>query len=507
MTTAILASDDFQTNTDDKNLEIFCLIWLDENVNVEVTPDTEKKLRSIINHLRKFQDVKQCQQYIEQRSKNDRLILIISGQLGREIVPSIHSLRQVISIYVYCMDKKSNEQWPCKFPKVKNVVVELDELISQIRADHKIQKKVKEPLPINFFTKKNVGEDKSISILNGEFIFHEVLIHCLLRLKYTETDKAELVKLCRIEYEGNHSELNNLYEFEEKYSSNNVLSWYTRESFFYKTLNAALRTQNIHMIFLFRKFISDIQHQLQYGQVKSPLRVYRSQMMSNDELDILQRHIGQFISIRSFFSTSTDRKTALFFLGNTNSLINLELKGVLFEIDVDPQMVTIKPFADISKDSHFINELEVLFMIGSIFRLQSINCSDDHVWIIEMSLCSDDENDLKEVLLHMKQQIENEETDLRTLAKVLWKMGRFDLAEKYSKRLLNELSPNDPLIWNLYEDLGELASHTRDYDMSVQWKQKALEFKIQNKSTGEFIKRTSIIFKREFHARMSEFLA
>jgi tetratricopeptide (TPR) repeat protein len=56
-------------------------------------------------------------------------------------------------------------------------------------------------------------------------------------------------------------------------------------------------------------------------------------------------------------------------------------------------------------------------------------------------------------------------------------MGKLDLAEKYFKRLLNELSPNDPLILNLYEDLGEIASQTGDYDMSIQWHQKYLEVK------------------------------
>jgi hypothetical protein len=81
-------------------------------------------------------------------------------------------------------------------------------------------------------------------------------------------------------------------------------------------------------------------------------------------------------------------------LGDTTSLIDLELEGVLFEIDADPQMVTTKPFADISKYSHFTNESEVLFMIGSIFRLKRIYLNDDLVWIIEMSLCSDDEYDL-----------------------------------------------------------------------------------------------------------------
>jgi hypothetical protein len=118
MATAILPDDDLHMNIDDKHLEIFCLVWLDANVNVKETRDTEQKLRSIINHLKKFQDVKQCQQYIEQRSQKDRLILIVSGRLGREIVPSIYKLRQVISIYVYCMDKNSNKEWSSKFPKV-----------------------------------------------------------------------------------------------------------------------------------------------------------------------------------------------------------------------------------------------------------------------------------------------------------------------------------------------------------------------------------------------------
>jgi len=360
--------------------------------------------------------------------------------------------------------------------------MEHDELISRITADYKIQKKVEEPLSINIFT-TNISGGKSTTGLNGQFVFSQVLIDCLLRLKYTQIDKTELVNLCKTEYEGNHNELNNLREFEEEYSSNKALWWYTRESFFYKTLNAALRTQDIHMIFLFREFISDIHRQLQYDQIKNPLRVYRSQMMSSDELDDLKRHIGQFISIQSFFSTSTDRTTALFFLGDTTSLIDLKLEGVLFEIDADPQMVTTKPFADISKYSHFTNESEVLFMIGSIFRLESINCNDDHVWIIQMSLCSDDEYDLQQVLLHMKQQIGNGETNLRTLGKVLCKMGKFDLAQKYFKRLLNELSLSDHLLCNLYEDLGELASQTGDYDMSVQWHQKSLEVKKQNEST------------------------
>jgi hypothetical protein len=93
--------------------------------------------------------------------------------------------------------------------------------------------------------------------------------------------------------------------------------------------------------------------------------------MSSDELNSLRQNIGQFISVNSFFSTSIERETAKFLLGDINSLVDLE--PVLFEIDADPKIVTSKSFADISKHSHFTEESEVLFMLGSIFRLQSID--------------------------------------------------------------------------------------------------------------------------------------
>ncbi|CAF4947529.1 unnamed protein product [Rotaria sp. Silwood1] len=450
MAESALSIDDLHTNIDDEQLEIFSLIWLDDNINAKDDRDTEQKLRAIINRLKKFQDVKQCQKYIEERSQNERLVMIVSGRFGREIVPSIHKLRQVISIYVYCMDKEDNKKWTDKFAKVKAVVVELDDLVARIKADHKIQKMVEEPLSINIFT-TSTGVGKSTMGINGQFVFSQVLIDCLLRLKSNQTDTKELIDRCKQQYEDNSVELSNLREFQKDYSPDKVLWWYTRESFFYKTLNAVLRTENIHMIFLFRGFISDIQRQLKYHQAKNPLRVYRGQRISSDELETLKQC----------------------------------RESVLFEIVADPKVTTTKPFADISADSEFPGESEILFMLGSIFRLDNIDYSNDNqVWIIRMTLCSEKEHDLKNVLMSMKQQLGTGETNLRTLGKVLWEMGKFDLAEQCFTRLLKELPPNDPLLSDLYEDLGKIASHSGDYDKSVQWHQKSLALKNPNVLTG-----------------------
>ena len=118
MATALPLNDEIDTNTNDNHLETFSLIWLDVNPNEN--GDTEEKLRSVINYLKNFQNINQCQQFIEQTTQRDRLILVVSGQMGQEIVPLIHHFRQVISIYVYCMDKKKHEEWALKYRKVNS---------------------------------------------------------------------------------------------------------------------------------------------------------------------------------------------------------------------------------------------------------------------------------------------------------------------------------------------------------------------------------------------------
>jgi len=138
------------------SLNTFCLIWLDANSNEG--RNTEQKLRSIINQLKKFQNLHECQDFLKETSSKDRLIFIVSGRLGREILSEIHHLRQMISIYIYCMDKQANELWSSKYSKVKHVVTNHHDFISRI------EKKIEEPLSINIFS---VGGKSTVG-LNGK---------------------------------------------------------------------------------------------------------------------------------------------------------------------------------------------------------------------------------------------------------------------------------------------------------------------------------------------------
>ena len=86
--------------------------------------------------------------------------------------------------------------------KVKNVIVKLDDLIDQIKADQKSRVKIEEPLSINIFTVSD-NPDQSTTGLNGHFVHSLLLIDVLIRMKSIETDKQQLITLCKNEYKNN----------------------------------------------------------------------------------------------------------------------------------------------------------------------------------------------------------------------------------------------------------------------------------------------------------------
>ncbi|CAF1060514.1 unnamed protein product [Rotaria sp. Silwood1] len=235
--------DETHTQNNDNNLEPFSLLWLHDQVNTaQENQQVRKQLRQIINHLKAFDNEDHCRQYILSTSSQDRIVFI-----------------------------------------VKAVAVKLDDLISKITQDQKTRTKVEEPLSFNIYSiHENI--DQSTIELNGHFVHSLLLIDVLFRMKATEQDKQQLISLCNNQYEGKSAQLAMVHEFDEQYSSEKALWWYSRDSFLYKILNKALRTQNIDILFLFRFVIADIYQQLKQNQCQSSVLVYRGQLMFKEEV-------------------------------------------------------------------------------------------------------------------------------------------------------------------------------------------------------------------------------
>jgi hypothetical protein len=87
-------------------------------VHIHINMNSIIQTKQSSTEIKSFSDDKICENYIKDNTTY-QLILIVSGQLGQKIVPRIHEFKQVVSIYVYCRDKSTNEKWSCNFSKVR----------------------------------------------------------------------------------------------------------------------------------------------------------------------------------------------------------------------------------------------------------------------------------------------------------------------------------------------------------------------------------------------------
>ncbi|CAF3431101.1 unnamed protein product [Rotaria sp. Silwood2] len=89
----------------DQNLENFTIVWLDattdqRNDNLY----TKARLRTVVNHLKTFQDVETCIKHLLS-IENEKVLLIISGSLADMYNSVAHPISQVEAIYIFCLVK------------------------------------------------------------------------------------------------------------------------------------------------------------------------------------------------------------------------------------------------------------------------------------------------------------------------------------------------------------------------------------------------------------------
>ncbi|UJR11897.1 hypothetical protein I4U23_016075 [Adineta vaga] len=457
---------------------IFACIWLDSTADsTEENRNIQQKLRQIIENLHTFIDVEACEKYLR-KNRKETIILIVSGSFGRQIIPLVHDYSQLIIFYVFCQDRKANEEWAKKYHKLGCVCTTGSDLIDRIFQDHNTRIGT-EDNPLISVISSNCDNLES---RNASFMWFQLFIEVLLRMHHKVSDRKELIHICRKTYSNNVEVLQIIDEFEKDYSAHKAIWWYTRDTCFYRMINSALRSQDFDMLFIFRSFITDIAKQIQEGYEyfirtngsRSKIEVYRGQMISMAELELMQNNIGGFLSMNSFLSTSRDRTVALEFARGRSPM-----RPIVFEIKIDPRLRT-KAFASISKKSAFQSEREVLIMLGALFFIKKVTeDSKDKLWVVRVSLASDDDYHLKELFAHMKSKI-GDDTNLDTLGKLLLRMDENEQARKCYRRMLNE---TELAMGNAQLGLGWASSRCNDLQASLEHFQVSLE--IRQRLLGE----------------------
>jgi len=353
-----------------QNLEDLTVIWLDEHSQ---DLSSKMRLRCIINFLKIFTDLDHCLQYI-QSIPNERIFVIVSGQLSSSLIPLIQDSPQILHIYIFCQhsEKYSALKSSGIFTNQELLYNQLSKDVNHFYATHSTT--------ISFLTEKSL---RDLTKETGAFFWFQLFITALIDMPSSNEAKQDFLQLARTYYTDNDLELRRIDHFGQTYEGSHALKWYSSDSFAYRLLNKAIRTENIDLLFACRFFIVDLHRQLEslhkpYIELirsdnHDPFTVYHGQQMTSDDFAKLKANVGKLISTNSFISTSIDRQVALIYAGDR--ITHSTMESVLFQIKINVNETSNTyqhPFADISEFSQFKEEQEVLFALAAMFRVESI---------------------------------------------------------------------------------------------------------------------------------------
>ncbi|CAF3414826.1 unnamed protein product [Rotaria sp. Silwood2] len=364
------------------------------------------------------------------------------------------------------------------------------DIVDQIRKD--TLRTTNNVLGINIMTQTD--NENSLQRQETTFMYAQLLKDILIRFPSTEVSKQEMVEFCREHYADNALELDNIKEFEDNYDPQKAVWWYTRDTFLYRLLNKALRVQDIDVLYKIRLFIRDLneqveeRHQTQFVHTSPKLTtvtVYRGCGMSQEEFDSLKsREGGGFMSISTFLSTSRDPNIALEYArlatGNPKAITHLKKVAVLLEIEIDVQNCQT-PFTDVQTETQFEHENEILFTMGSVYRVISVKALNNGLWKINIKLTGEEDQQLKTLTEYMRKTILWSSLSA-SIASLMREMAHYNKAEQF---LL--LALQDPVVSDdfrntaaVYNNLGDIYRHLRMIEKGVSYYQKSLDVALKH---------------------------
>lgn len=356
--------------------EDYSIVWLDPLIDPEDL-HTQELATKLSDTCKVFADIVECLNHI--RMTLDPTILIISGSCAEQCLNSFRSIPSIDSIVIYCA-KPEKYSWIDVYGKVVTCVQTEADLIEYVHRlmTLKCQK--------SFHLIKRTKNDAAT------FIWFRLMFDCLIAVSRETDAKEKMIQSCRMLYRHNRAELAKIEEFEKTYCSEDAIRWYTGGSFIYRKVNQALRTENINKVSLFGSFIYDLYIRLAQDYCSSSIEayesdiftVYRGMRMSSSELNILRNSTEALVITNCFMSTSKNRDVATAFIPRS---VAETLVAVLFEIEIDLFATKNACFAEISRFSCFPEEEEILFNIGSTFRINSVEYDvETELWLVLMSL-------------------------------------------------------------------------------------------------------------------------
>ncbi|CAF3178714.1 unnamed protein product [Rotaria sp. Silwood2] len=404
---------------------------------------------------------------------NEKIFLIVSSLCANEFISKVHSFKKIISIFVYCIEKRKYEYLSNQYNKIVGVFNNQQTLVKFFKNKLRLVEKQSSSYMIYDEKQKTFRTPTKES---SSFLYFQLFKEILQKMPQTNDSKKEMINQCRRYYHGNRKELENIEQFELTYLPNDAIYWYTKDNFVHKLINKALRIEDIDALYTFRFFIVDLCSCIttNYEKLKaisnnqiSNMKLFHGSKIPNSEIQKLKDNIGCLISANGFWSCSKNKSIAKIFAGIDSNYTSIDdNQSVLFEITIDLGIQSFI-FTDISEFSEFPEEEEVLLSLGTVFQIDSVFYDDiDKYWNIQ-AIPSDKGTEITTQYIEYNRTVMNESDVVIMFGDLLNEMGDYTKSQKYFENLLKNQPIHDLMLADIYRGIGRAQHMKSEYEQSI----------------------------------------
>jgi tetratricopeptide (TPR) repeat protein len=483
------------------DVENFILAWIGPSEESDIIV-----LRHVINFVRFFYDPDALNTFLTECT-HSKVIIILSYDKARSILNQMYKLTCVYSIYILSTNECEQTDWTQEYHRVTGVY----QTVRSLR-DHLLQTlpQVSSGLIPVIITSESTTNDIP-------FTYCQLLKESMLCNDDDSDLKKDMLEFCRFHYESNPIEMNNIDKFEEEFTPQKVIWWYTRNFFITKVLNRAVRTQEIDLLYKMRYIMQCLHTQLKSIAMNERTTVYIVLDIPLDNAMKLQENINGLLLFGAYLPAMLEQPQSI----NLNE--DNEQISITFSINLGPGCgARVKNLC-----SSDVN-IDVLININAVFRIHSVEKRNDRHWNVNLESVSHTDYQFKQLMEPLRGEIEapvvllqigklllatdhyaecdylaellfadeslrGDPTLLASLAAVHHLLGNSDDEKGHFKaaclqflkslRAFQSFLPSDhPLMSASYNNIGSMFFKDNEYNEAITFHQKALDCQLKSAS-------------------------
>ncbi|CAF4987517.1 unnamed protein product [Rotaria sp. Silwood1] len=209
------------------------------------------------------------------------------------------------------------------------------------------------------------------------------------------------------------------------------------------------------------------------GSEKS-IHLYRGTTITIETAETFKANLGKLIATNCYWSTSRDRSYALTFAKRSHN--RPDMIPALFKIECDiedPNNLAI--FADISTFSNFPEEQEVLFDVGTLFKIEIVKeekLEDNDILLVAIKTTGEGQEITANYMEVNRREMQDESPKIM-LCNLLKRMGKFEKSLKFLKQLRR--NPGDENLAHIHNRIGIALKDEKKYEAALEHFQTAFE--------------------------------